>query len=163
MSAFARHSLMGALTVAFGIVGIFQICLAADTQSMASAQNETAPAAQHAKGPLEILLSQHQQRTRQNVSVQSAGAQGVSGSSQAKAATPSAALPAVATPPLDVQTNAPLGTATDARRDAAATTSANPVRAPVSLQAPSLERGLPAVSNQSKALVQPTSNGAEGD
>jgi hypothetical protein len=157
MSTVARRALTSALTAALGISAVFQISTAADAQSVATAQNEAAAPVHRAKGPLEILLSQHQQRTRQDVSVQPAG------SSQANAATPSSGLPAVATPPLDVQPTAPLGTANNVRKNGVATASASPGTAPVSLQTTPLGRELPAVSNQSKELAQPASNGKEGD
>jgi hypothetical protein len=163
MSALARRALTIALTAAVGMAGFFQVSIAADAQSAVSTQNETAAPVQRAKGPLEILLSQHQQRARSGMPAQSAGAQSVSGSDQANAVTLSAGLPAVATPPLDVQPSAPLGTANDVRRDVVASASANPGAAPVSQQAASLGRDLPAVSNQSKELAQPTNNAGEGD
>jgi hypothetical protein len=147
MSSLARCALIGTL----GIAGVFQVSVAADSPSGASTQTEPAATGQRARGTLEILLSQHQQRTRANAS------------SQAQGAVPSAALPAVATLPVDAQPTAPLGTANDVRKNGVATASATPGTAPVSLQATSLERDLPAVSNPSKELAQPTSSGKESD
>lgn len=83
--------------------------------------------------------------------------------SQANAAISSADLPAVATPHLDVQPTAPLGTANDVRKNSGATTSATQGSAPVSLQPTPLGRELPAVSNQNEELARPASTGGKGD